>query len=115
MTPELLTMLKARERLDVDPPHLAPSCALVRTSQGHSCELIYWLAPNPNEDSPFACEHVALLSITDGVLISGDEEYGFAPESEVTLVKVQNETRYMRRARERLKAEFLEKYKTRMN
>jgi hypothetical protein len=101
MTPKLFGQLKARKRLDVDPPHLAPSCSLVRTSQGHLCELIYWLAPNADEDSPFACEHIALLSVADGTLVSADlsDEHHFAvaPESEVTLVKVQEETRYMRR------------------
>jgi hypothetical protein len=97
MTPELHAKLRARKRLDVDPPHLAPFGALVRTAEGHLSELVGWLAPNPDEDSPFAGEHVALLSVVDGVLITGDEEYGFAPESEVTLVKVQNEPRFARR------------------
>lgn len=113
MTPELLALLKARKRLDIDPPNLAPSCALVRTSQGHLSELIYWLAPNQDEDSPFACEHVALLSVVDGVVVAADfsdeNQYAFAPESEVTLIKTQDETRFMRRERERLKAEFFGK------
>jgi hypothetical protein len=96
ITPELLAALRARKRLDVDPPHLAPFGALVRTAEGHLSELVGWLAPNPDEDSPFACEHVALLSPVDGPLISGDEEFGLAPESEVTLVKVQDEPRIAR-------------------
>jgi len=98
MMPELLALLKARgEPLEVDPPHLAPFGALVRTAEGHLCEVIGWLAPNPDEDSPFAGEHVAVLSVVDGALISGAEEYGFALESEVTLVRVQNEPRFARK------------------
>jgi hypothetical protein len=96
MTPELLAKLRARKRLDAYPPHLAPFGALVRTAEGHLSELVCWLAPNPDEDSPFACEHVALLSLVDGPLISGDEKFGLAPESEVTLVKVQDEPRIAR-------------------
>lgn len=94
MTPELLAKLRARKRLDADPPHLAPFGAVVRTAEGHLSELVGWLAPNPDEDSTFAGEHVALLSLVDGALISGPEEYGFALESEVTLVRVQNEPRF---------------------
>ena len=97
MTPELLAKLRARKRLDVDPPHLAPFGAVVRTAEGHLSELVGWLAPNPDEESPFAGEHVALLSVVDGPLISFAQELAFAPESEVTLVKVQNEPRLARR------------------
>lgn len=89
-------MLRARKLLDVDPPHLAPFGALVRTAEGHLSELVGWLAPNPDEDWPFACEHVAVLSILDGPLIVGAEEFAFAPESEVTLVKKQKEPRFAR-------------------
>lgn len=95
MTPELWALLNARGKpLDVDPPQLAPSGALVRTSTGHLCELVGWLAPNPDEGSPFAFEYVAVLLPVDGPLISGSEEFAFASESEVTLVKVQSERRF---------------------
>lgn len=97
MTPELFALLKARGKpLDVDPPNLAPFGALVRTAEGHLSELVGWLAPNPNEDSSYAREHVALLSIIEGRLISGAEIHAFAPESEITLVKVQSEPRFAR-------------------
>lgn len=97
MTPELLAKLRARQRLDVDPPHLAPFGAVVRTTEGHLSELVGWLAPNPDEDSPIAGEHVALLSVVDGPLISLAQEFAFAPESEVILVRVQSEPRFARR------------------
>jgi hypothetical protein len=94
VTSELVAVLNVRERLDVDPPHLAPFGALVQLG-GHLAEVIGWLSPNPKEKSSFAREHVAILSIVDGVLITGDEQFGFAPESEVVLVKLQDEPRLM--------------------
>ncbi len=94
MTPELFALLKARGKpLNVDPPNLAPSGSRVRTSTGHLCELVGWLPPNPDEDSPLAGEHIAVLSIIEGPIISGDEKLALAPESEVTLVKVQKAQR----------------------
>ena len=115
MTPELFALFKARKPLiDMDPPHLAPSCALVRTSQGYLCNLLCWLAPNEDEDSPYAREHIALLAVEDGAIASADlsdEQRFFAPESEVTLVKAPDESRYMRSARELLKAQLLGKHK----
>lgn len=117
MPHELLSMLRARKVLDADPPNVPPLGALVRTPEGHLSEVIGWLAPNEEEDSPFAHEHVALLSVLDGAVASPDfqsqdqRQFGFAPESVVTLVKVQDMPRFMRTELECQRAEFFAKTK----
>ena len=87
-----------RSRHQIRPDDLAPFGSELKTSFGHTLEVLAWYGPSSDETLPFARERLAFGFVIDGTapkdMTPGALLLGYCAESQVVSSKIQRFPRF---------------------